>query len=666
LDALPADLDPSALEAATVLLERTGMSTPDQAEAFTDIIGRLHERVRARAEAQGTEVNDAPSNTVERLHSIWGYLEALPDPDSGSPADDEALPAKIGEVLGIRTVEEARELESLIGDLSGRLDRLSQEHAKLDEAGLSVDAALAMIENMDAQLASLYHGSSPAQGDGAAGRNGLALNEDLHQRALALVGADPDAIGGTRDVVRRLIDRLDQLAANQEALDEAGLDADEAVAMIESMEVQLDDLYQAQGEQAEAAERLSAIEDVLGISTRAEAEELSEIAQQMEEQLTVVYEEKEKLQELGLSSIEDAVNMIKNMDEQLVELYEDKEAFREIEGADTAEQSTFQQLEALYAERERLQQALGVSSATDVIELVESLNTQLDELYKPRDAEIEPGERHETRLWEPDSDPEPSEETDSSEPASSAEPAPGAPATNLTLSSMERQLEALYREKETLLHHGLSSAQEAVSQLQTQQKQLDALQRENHTYEEQFDRLQSELGTTDVSGIVDAVQALLSKTDADLDDVLEPSPEGAGSPGYGLNVEATSSVVPPDTLDRLGGMTDDELDALDAGAIRLNDNGTVDTLNEAALQLPGLSDIDDRSAVVGKNFFLELAPSTNNNLFYGRFQKGKRQGSLDARFPYTFTSPNADSQSFAVHLYRRPDDETTWLLYRPT
>jgi photoactive yellow protein len=652
--AVDADLSPPAQEAAAVLLDRTGVSTPDQADAFLRIVDQLYEQIRKRAVAYGTEVDDAPNDVIERLHSAWGHLEALPAPD-------DVLPPEVGDVLGIRTVEDARELESLIADLSAQLDRLRQEQAVLDEAGLTADSALAMIESMEAQLADLYHGSG-AEAESGAGVNGLAaLDDALRQRALAHVDADPDAVDDATEVVRRLLDHLDQLAAEQAALDEAGLDADEAVAMLESMEVQLNDLYQVQDEQAEAAERLSAIEDVLGISTREEAEELAAIARQMEEQLTVVYQEKEKLEELGLSSIDDAVSMIKNMEEQLDELYEDKEALREIRLDDTEEQSTFQQLEALYAEREQLQQALGVSSATDVIELVESLNTQLDDLYTTRDAETDPEERHEARLWEPETDPAPSA---SSPPSSPDEPAADTSGTDLTLNSMERQLEALYREKETLLHHGLRDAQEAVSQLQTQRKQLDALQRENHTYRKQFDRLQSALGTANVSRVVDLVQSLQSEAGVSLEEVREGSSDPADSP-YDLDLEATSPFVDADTLDRLGAMGAEELDALDVGVVCLNDDGTVETLNEAALQLPGLSGVDDRSTVVGKNFFLELAPSTNNNLFYGRFQTGKRRGRLDARFPYTFTGPNEEARSFAVHLYRTPDDEATWLLYRP-
>jgi photoactive yellow protein len=634
-----------------------GVDAPEQVTAFVELVEQLYERVRTQAAAHDAEVDDAPDDAVEMLHSAAAHLDALPDPEA-APAGD-ALPAEAGVVLGIRTVEDARELDALIADMSSRLERLEQQHEKLEEAGIADDVALGMIENMEAQLADLYHESGPEwNGARDAAPDRVALDEALLDRIAALVDTDPAAVDDLSQVVRLLADRLDQLTDEHEALAAAGLDADEAVAMIESMEVQLNDLYRSLEEEGDAAERLAAIEDVLGISTREEAEELSEIAGQMEEQLTTLYTEKENLRELGLDSIGDAVDMIENMEDQLADLYEDRQALRRIQSVgDTDDQSTFQQLEALYAERERLQQALGVSSADEIIEMVESLNTQLDELYEGRDAEAEQDARQVVVLSKPD---------ESAGPAQPAQPAPPPGDADLAMNSMEHQLEALYREKETLLHHGFASAQEAVSQLQTQQKQIDALQRENHTYEQRFERLQSEVGTANISQLVEVVRALESDADASLSDLLDTVAAPSDPPEYGLDIEAASPFVDDDTLARLGEMDPADLNTLDVGVVRLDDDGTVEDLNEAALQLPGLSSVEDPAAVVGKNFFLELAPSTNNNLFYGRFQQGQRRGEMDARFPYTFTSPDDGPQPFAVHLHRPPDGEATWLLYRPS
>ncbi len=652
--------DPLTQETAAAICDPIGVNTPEQVDTFVQLIEQLCERIRTRAAAHGAAVEDAPDDVVEMLHSAAAHLDTLPSPQATATGED-TLPPEAGDILGIRTVEDAQELDDLIGDMSNRLERLSKEHEKLEESGLTVDVALGMIENMENQLVDLYHSSeSEWNGAGGAPSDPTALDEPLRDRVATLTNTDPEAIDDLSQVVQLLTDRLDRLSTEQDALAEAGLDADEAVAMIESMEVQLNDLYRSleEDEDGDAAERLAAIEDVLGISTRKEAEELSEIARQMEEQLTTLYKEKENLQELGLDSIGDAVAMVENMEDQLTDLYEDREALRRIQSVgDTDDQSTFQQLEALYAERERLQQALGVSSADEIIEMVESLNTQIDELYKGRDAEVDPEEQDDVLPGEPD---------ESEASTSADEPTPDEADTSLTMNSMERQLEALYREKEALLHHGFSDAQEAVSQLQTQKKQIDALQRENHTYEQRFERLKSEVGTASVSQLVTLVQALESEADASLDDILAPPSEASTEREYGLDIEAASPFVDTDTLDRLDEMEPAELDALDAGVVQLDDDGTVEYLNEAALQLPGLSSVESPASVVGKNFFLDLAPSTKNNLFYGRFQQGQRRGEMDARFPYTFTSPDEGAQPFAVHLYRTLDGETTWLMYRPS
>ncbi len=733
------ELDASLQEAAVIMRDKVGVSSPPEAEAFVQIVKQIHNRIRKRGAAHDVDVDEDPDDAVGMLRSITEHLDELPDPetlpaatasvlgvnttseartladtirrlgtqiaehyegvvelenvdldtddastllrtledqlqaapDPNATTNGEGLPPEVGDILGIRSIEDARELEVLIADMSDQIERLNEDYEKLDEAGLTADEALAMIENMEVQLADLYHGSDAGQAVPAPAASGheVTLDDALQSRIARLTDADSETFDDISEVVRTLTDRVDRLSEEREMLAEAGLDVNEALTMIESMEAQLNDLYrlhdeetktEGEPEDGDVADRLAAIEDVLGISTREEAEELSQIAREMEDQLTVLYQEKEKLEELGLSTIEDAVDMIKSMEDQLTELYEDKASLLDVQFGDTEDQSTFQQLEFLYAEREKMQQALGVSSADEIIEMVEGLNAQLDELYKGRDAEVDPEERYDVLLWEPDA-PEPS-----SEDSAPDEATPGDSDTNLTMNSMEHQLESLYREKETLLHHGFGDAQEAVSQLQMQQKQIDALQRENHTYEQRFERLQSEFGTAQVSQIVEVVEALESKADASLQEFLDLPSEAADAPEYGLDIEAASPFVDSETLDQLGEMSSSELDDLDVGVVCLSSDGTVQSLNEAAFQLPGLPSEKDRATVVGKNFFSELAPSTNNNLFYGRFQEGQRQGEMDARFPYTFTSPDEGPQPFAVHLYRRSDGEATWLLYRPT
>jgi photoactive yellow protein len=77
----------------------------------------------------------------------------------------------------------------------------------------------------------------------------------------------------------------------------------------------------------------------------------------------------------------------------------------------------------------------------------------------------------------------------------------------------------------------------------------------------------------------------------------------------------------------------EELHDAPFGIIRLDDDGIVEFYNRYESELSGV-DPDD---AVGQNFFTQLAPCSNNQLFQGRFEKGVRKGRLDERFTYTFT-----------------------------
>ena len=173
------------------LLEALDAPTVDAAE---ERVQQLNERLEAfyrekeqLAEAGLSDASDV-LDEIERLRSerealrrerdqLQAERDRLADGAEGdtAPAEEaEGLPAEAGEILGIQTVEDAHELEALIGNMSSRLEQLRREHERLDEAGLSVEGALTMIENMEAQLADLYHRSDR---DEAAARRGAARRE---------------------------------------------------------------------------------------------------------------------------------------------------------------------------------------------------------------------------------------------------------------------------------------------------------------------------------------------------------------------------------------------------------------------------------------------------------------------------------------------------------
>lgn len=79
--------------------------------------------------------------------------------------------------------------------------------------------------------------------------------------------------------------------------------------------------------------------------------------------------------------------------------------------------------------------------------------------------------------------------------------------------------------------------------------------------------------------------------------------------------------------------SEEELHEAPFGIVRLDDDGIVEFYNRYESELSGVDPAD----AVGQNFFTQLAPCSNNQLFQGRFKDGVRKGRLDERFTYTFT-----------------------------
>lgn len=108
--------------------------------------------------------------------------------------------------------------------------------------------------------------------------------------------------------------------------------------------------------------------------------------------------------------------------------------------------------------------------------------------------------------------------------------------------------------------------------------------------------------------------------------------------------------------ERLRDSSADELNDAPFGIVRLDDDGVVDFYNRYESELSGI-DPDD---AVGQNFFTQLAPCSNSQLFQGRFEEGVRKGRLDERFTYTFTYKMRPTL-VDVHLYR-DDAGQNWIM----
>ena len=93
------------------------------------------------------------------------------------------------------------------------------------------------------------------------------------------------------------------------------------------------------------------------------------------------------------------------------------------------------------------------------------------------------------------------------------------------------------------------------------------------------------------------------------------------------------SFVDSSTLTTLPSLDQSQADALDFGIVKVDDEGNVLLYNQWESEMAGVP----VASAMGKNFFTQVAPCTNNRLFFGRFKDGVSAGDLDTEFNYTFT-----------------------------
>ena len=112
-------------------------------------------------------------------------------------------------------------------------------------------------------------------------------------------------------------------------------------------------------------------------------------------------------------------------------------------------------------------------------------------------------------------------------------------------------------------------------------------------------------------------------------------------------------------LENVAGLNETELDELPFGAIGLDKNGVVVRYNRYESRLTGR----DPKAVLGRNFFTEVAPCTNVQSFAGRFRDGVAKGSLHAVFPYRFDFKMAP-RDVTVTLFYSEQTQSAWVFVR--
>lgn len=98
-------------------------------------------------------------------------------------------------------------------------------------------------------------------------------------------------------------------------------------------------------------------------------------------------------------------------------------------------------------------------------------------------------------------------------------------------------------------------------------------------------------------------------------------------------------------------LSEPELDGLPFGVIVLAEDGTILAYNLAEGELAGR----EPSAVIGRNFFTEIAPCTAVQTFKGVFQEFCKRTEDSRTFHFTFRFPEGTVRVQIVFLHRGPD-----------
>jgi hypothetical protein len=244
-----------------------GVHTAEEARELAHTVRRMGETLDTLQEQRHTLTEELgveqPAAVLDLVRSMEAQLTALYDEQDGPSPD--GLPAEIGDVLGISTVEEAEELAARVRSMGARLQEVLAEQRTLTDAGYDPETAMLMINSMKQQLVALYGEQESA---GEASGTGSSDDEALLEAVTEMLGlASPEDVRRLSQTVRRMGKQLDALQEQQQPLSEAGLSAEDALLMLQNMEEQLRALYQEREERSSAlTEQIRALGEHLGTS----------------------------------------------------------------------------------------------------------------------------------------------------------------------------------------------------------------------------------------------------------------------------------------------------------------------------------------------------------------------------------------------------------------
>ncbi len=102
-----------------------------------------------------------------------------------------------------------------------------------------------------------------------------------------------------------------------------------------------------------------------------------------------------------------------------------------------------------------------------------------------------------------------------------------------------------------------------------------------------------------------------------------------------------------------------EIDELAFGAIQLDAAGTILSFNQAESNITGRR----KDAVIGRNFFDDVAPCCNKPKFRGVFDAGVKSGNLNAIFDYVFDYVMQPTR-VKIHMKKAVVDNTYWVFVK--
>lgn len=357
--------------------------------------------------------------------------------DTEMPHTPDGAQDQWEELMTLLGADTPAEVVETVASLRDRVAHFEEQKAVLDEAGFdSPKRALQAIESMEEQLDELYNEKEATERTGSEANlredadtfdqlQALLAREEKLQRELGV--SDPEAVV---EMVEGLTDQLEDLYLDRDAdkstdsifaasdatadagdstngspdassdvtdlfEDELGVSDPEAVvAMLDDLTVQLEDLYTERERLAEL--NLNGADDAIAM------------VKSMQQQLETLYERQEQMSKHGVDGIDHALSMIENMEAQLSELYEERQESATENGGPDLDEATVrlekleQKLSSLTEEKKRLKDArdrlqaqfddleeqLGTGDPEALSTLVDSMERQLEDVYKDREHPI--------------------------------------------------------------------------------------------------------------------------------------------------------------------------------------------------------------------------------------------------------------------------------------